>query len=969
MVAAICALPSVAAADNFTVDTLEDVHLVTTSCTATPGDCSLRDAILHADATESTDEIDFAVAGTIQIREQEDLPAVEEPVRINAATAPGYVGAPVITLDGNRLSGTTEAAPEIGLLVQSAGVEINGVAMVDFETGVLVSEGNIGLCGDFLGTDASGTAAKPNRIGVRIAAGAEFSTIGAGCEQNVISNNRKYGILDEGIETSIRNNLVGATPDGSGALPNGSEGGPGAGVFVGPPALNSFIGGGGEGGPPNTIAHNDGPGVIVASGAKSTTIFSNAIFDNGDPGIVRELPTKAPAAPILTSLEGSVLKGTVTGQNGGGVVLQFFASRACDGSGSGEGEDWLELEKLVATGSGPVPFEVTLPEHEAGEPVITATSTSFGPVSDTSQFSNCVRLPAQTFTVDTLKDVHLTTTSCTAAPGDCSLRDAILHANATESIDAIDFAVAGTIEVAEGEALPSLSEPVRIDGTSAPGYIDAPVVTVDGARLEGTTEGAPETGLQVQSEGVVIEGLALVAFEAGIVLGEGHIGLCGDYLGTDASGAAGKPNQIGVRVAVGTELNSVGAGCSEPNVISNNREYGIRDEGVETHIGNNSIGTTPDGLGALPNGTGSGPGAGIFVGQFSSHPFIGGGGGVGPPNTIAHNDGSGIWVHTGAIGVTIHSNSIFENLGLGIERELPSAAPAPPSLTGLEGLKVKGSMTTIPSREHPTREYYVQFYASSTCDPSGAGEGETSLEFERTVRTDGDGVANFEFTLPVHSANAPVITATATSGTDAETSVFSNCVSAPPVPSVVSPIGPRPPLGPVNGVSFLVEPVSGTVLVKNPGEKSFHDLVAGELIPVGSIVDATKGKVRLTSVDASGKVQSAVFYGGVFKVDQKAGGTLVVLKLIGSIGPCPTAGASAIASKSGSRQLWGSGKGNFRTEGKYGAATVRGTIWLTADRCSGTFFKVKRGVVAIRDFANRKGVTLKAGDTYLASPG
>ncbi len=29
-------------------------------------------------------------------------------------------------------------------------------------------------------------------------------------------------------------------------------------------------------------------------------------------------------------------------------------------------------------------------------------------------------------------------------------------------------------------------------------------------------------------------------------------------------------------------------------------------------------------------------------------------------------------------------------------------------------------------------------------------------------------------------------------------------------------------------------------------------------------------------------------------------------------------------------KLWGSGKGKFRTSGKYSSATVRGTIWLVA---------------------------------------
>ena len=34
-------------------------------------------------------------------------------------------------------------------------------------------------------------------------------------------------------------------------------------------------------------------------------------------------------------------------------------------------------------------------------------------------------------------------------------------------------------------------------------------------------------------------------------------------------------------------------------------------------------------------------------------------------------------------------------------------------------------------------------------------------------------------------------------------------------------------------------------------------------------------------------------------------------------------------------KLWGNGKGKFRTSGKYSAATVRGTIWLTRIAATG----------------------------------
>ena len=81
-------------------------------------------------------------------------------------------------------------------------------------------------------------------------------------------------------------------------------------------------------------------------------------------------------------------------------------------------------------------------------------------------------------------------------------------------------------------------------------------------------------------------------------------------------------------------------------------------------------------------------------------------------------------------------------------------------------------------------------------------------------------------------------------------------------------------------------------------------------------------------------------------------------------------GAAATKKKKGPKavlgKLWGSGKGKFRTNGKYSAATVRGTIWLVEDRCEGTLTKVTRGTVSVRDFKRKKTVTVKAGHSYLA---
>ena len=66
------------------------------------------------------------------------------------------------------------------------------------------------------------------------------------------------------------------------------------------------------------------------------------------------------------------------------------------------------------------------------------------------------------------------------------------------------------------------------------------------------------------------------------------------------------------------------------------------------------------------------------------------------------------------------------------------------------------------------------------------------------------------------------------------------------------------------------------------------------------------------------------------------------------------------------RRLSGNANGRFRTRGRHSAATVRGTIWVTADRCDGTLTRVKRGRVAVRDLRRRRTVVVRAGKSYLA---
>jgi CSLREA domain-containing protein len=202
-------------------------------------------------------------------------------------------------------------------------------------------------------------------------------------------------------------------------------------------------------------------------------------------------------------------------------------------------------------------------------------------------------------------------------------------------------------------------------------------------------------------------------------------------------------------------------------------------------------------------------------------------------------------------------------------------------------------------------------------------------------------------------------------------------------PPVITPPGGG---GPVTGAGTLPPPVEGrsgnlsrtegTVLIKLPGSKAYVKLTADRQVPVGTVIDATKGRVSISVADGKGGISTAVFYGGVFRFTQTQAATpLATMTLVGAKPACAStakakghAARTAAKKKAKSRHLWGDGKGNFQTKGQYSSATVRGTKWLVQDTCAGTTTKVSRGIVAVADFVKRKTVLVKAGHSYLARP-
>ena len=207
-------------------------------------------------------------------------------------------------------------------------------------------------------------------------------------------------------------------------------------------------------------------------------------------------------------------------------------------------------------------------------------------------------------------------------------------------------------------------------------------------------------------------------------------------------------------------------------------------------------------------------------------------------------------------------------------------------------------------------------------------------------------------------------------GTIADDDAPPVAVTAQVPPDDIDGFAVAPP--PVQGKTVNVEPVSGTVLVKLPRARRFVRLPDAEQVPVGTTVDARKGVVRLYSVGRGGRIQAANFSEGMFVVTQRPGQALTNLRLTGgnftrACGRTSRAQSSAVRRRSKSvRHLWGNGSGQFRTTGRFASATIRGTRWLTDDRCNGTLIRVTAGAVTVRDQTLRKTIVLKRPKSYLA---
>jgi hypothetical protein len=320
--------------------------------TSDSGAGSLRDAITCANDTAGLDLIGFDIPGTgiHTITALTALPTITDPIFIDGYTQPRSAANtdknspfnpyPFTGLSGNlliQLSGSPNLASDSsGLTLTADGSLVRGLIINGF-TGsgidILGSDNNI-IAGNYIGTNASGTAAAANgNWGVLIEAGASGNLVGTDgdgsfdpAERNLISGNDFSGVGIVGADTNnnvVAGNFIGTDHMGTVAVGNGNRG---IGIYKG--AQGNLVGTNADGvadeAERNIISGNNWEGV----GIYNVDTTNNVVAGNWiglDITGSRGLPNLKSGIAIFDQANLNIVGGTTS------AAANYIAANAGDG--------------------------------------------------------------------------------------------------------------------------------------------------------------------------------------------------------------------------------------------------------------------------------------------------------------------------------------------------------------------------------------------------------------------------------------------------------------------------------------------------------------------------------------------------------------------------------------------------------------------------------------------------------------
>ena len=394
---------------------------------------------------------------------------------------------------------------------------------------------------------------------------------------------------------------------------------------------------------------------------------------------------------------------------------------------------------------------------------------------------------------------------------------------------------------------------VKIEGTT---------LDTIGNQISGNFIGTTRDGLEALGngmDGVLVSG-GKGALIGGAFPGLGNVvsanGMNGLELNSEAVGTQITGNAIGLAAdgihAMGNLYDGVlldsapsttigGLTPDSANQISANHGSGVRTLGDTTGlvVQGNQIGTDATALLALGNF-----GDGLTIGSSS---VMIGGLSQGAGNTIAYNGtgavGAGVLLSDVVDGVSILSNSIHDNAGLGINigdgptpNHDPTDGPGPnhwqnypilaTALSAGGSTQLTGTLTAAASQK-----YTIQAFWSPQPDPSGFGEGAIYLGLDQATT---DQTGQVQFTIPNLGGATPggflSVTATNASG---DTSEFSPAVLLQPVSDLAVQITASPDPAPQGGeLTFWV-------IVTNHGNLTAHHVALTAQLPSNLTIDST----------------------------------------------------------------------------------------------------------------------------------
>jgi Calx-beta domain/Carboxypeptidase regulatory-like domain/Beta-propeller repeat/CarboxypepD_reg-like domain len=222
------------------------------------GTGSLREAIINANATLGADTIVFNIPGpgvkTINLLTA--LPEIIETVTIDATTQPGYAGTPLVELDGLGIPGAS------GLVIKAGGSTVRGLSIGNFrsENALWINAAdNNTIQANYIGVAADGTTLRQNQRGILIT-NSTNNVIGGttAAARNVISGNQASGIEIGGTNNFVQGNYIGTNAAGTAELHNTF----GVAIFSSQ-WTNNLIGGTAPGAG-NLIAGNNNAGVLAS---------------------------------------------------------------------------------------------------------------------------------------------------------------------------------------------------------------------------------------------------------------------------------------------------------------------------------------------------------------------------------------------------------------------------------------------------------------------------------------------------------------------------------------------------------------------------------------------------------------------------------------------------------------------------------------------------------------------------------